>query len=175
MFNSNRLGGRPTHRHPTAPIRCKDGLKHDAHVCVRVDESLDKWRPNVEEVDPAIADVAEVEVEALEEEASCLEIHAGTTGYPGSLIGSPEGGRRASTKVQRAGLQVGHEEESPDRVAHIERRLPQGEFVEVQGSGEEATFSQQQLDEMLSLGRKGISQLIAAQRAVLDELDAAAR
>src|SRR3982751_5023033 len=41
------------------------------------------------------------------------------------------------------------------------------EFVEVQGSGEEATFSQAQLDEMLLLGRKGIADLIAAQRAVL--------
>ena len=42
-----------------------------------------------------------------------------------------------------------------------------GEFVEVQGSGEEATFAQSQLDEMLALGRKGIAELVAAQRAVL--------
>ena len=42
-----------------------------------------------------------------------------------------------------------------------------GEFVEVQASGEEATFSGSQLDEMLSLGRKGIGALIGAQRAVL--------
>jgi ribonuclease PH len=42
-----------------------------------------------------------------------------------------------------------------------------GEFVEVQGSGEEATFAASQLDEMLTLGRKGISALIGAQRAVL--------
>ena len=42
-----------------------------------------------------------------------------------------------------------------------------GEFVEVQGSGEEATFSGSQLDEMLALGRKGIGTLIGAQRAVL--------
>jgi ribonuclease PH len=42
-----------------------------------------------------------------------------------------------------------------------------GEFVEVQGSGEEATFSNEQLSEMLALGRKGIAELIAAQRAVL--------
>ncbi len=45
-----------------------------------------------------------------------------------------------------------------------------GEFVEVQGSGEEATFAQSQLDEMLALGLKGIAQLIAAQRAVLARL-----
>jgi ribonuclease PH len=42
-----------------------------------------------------------------------------------------------------------------------------GEFVEVQGSGEEATFAQSQLNEMLGLARKGIADLIAAQRAVL--------
>src|SRR3984893_7181256 len=45
-----------------------------------------------------------------------------------------------------------------------------GEFVEVQGSGEEATFAQIQLDAMLALGRKGIAELIAAQRAVLARL-----
>jgi ribonuclease PH len=45
-----------------------------------------------------------------------------------------------------------------------------GEFVEVQGSGEEATFSQTQLDELLVLARKGIAELIAAQRAVLARL-----
>ncbi|MEY2438670.1 MAG: ribonuclease [Verrucomicrobiota bacterium] len=44
------------------------------------------------------------------------------------------------------------------------------DFVEVQGSGEEATFAQSQLDEMLSLARKGIADLIAAQRAVLARL-----
>jgi ribonuclease PH len=42
-----------------------------------------------------------------------------------------------------------------------------GDFVEVQGSGEEATFAQSELDHMLTLARKGIADLIAAQRAVL--------
>lgn len=42
-----------------------------------------------------------------------------------------------------------------------------GEFVEVQGSGEEATFTQAQLDEMLLLAQKGIAALIGAQRSVL--------
>jgi ribonuclease PH len=45
-----------------------------------------------------------------------------------------------------------------------------GEFVELQGSGEEATFSGEQLSEMLALGEKGIAELIAAQRAVLASL-----
>jgi ribonuclease PH len=42
-----------------------------------------------------------------------------------------------------------------------------GEFVELQGSGEEATFSGEQLSAMVALGKKGIAELIAAQRAVL--------
>ena len=42
-----------------------------------------------------------------------------------------------------------------------------GELVEVQGAGEEATFSAAQLAEMLVLGQKGITELIDAQRAVL--------
>lgn len=46
-----------------------------------------------------------------------------------------------------------------------------GEFVELQGSGEEATFSQSQLTEMLALGRQGVTELIQAQREVLARLD----
>jgi ribonuclease PH len=42
-----------------------------------------------------------------------------------------------------------------------------GEFVEVQGSGEEATFTESQLNQLLVLARRGIAELIAAQRAVL--------
>ncbi len=42
-----------------------------------------------------------------------------------------------------------------------------GEFVELQGSGEEATFSTAQLEQMIAIARKGIADLIAAQRAVL--------
>ena len=45
-----------------------------------------------------------------------------------------------------------------------------GEFVEVLSSGEESTFSGSQLNEMIALGRKGIAELIAAQRAVLARL-----
>ena len=38
-----------------------------------------------------------------------------------------------------------------------------GDFVEVQGSGEEATFSQEQFDQLLVLGKKGIAELCAIQ------------
>ncbi len=49
-----------------------------------------------------------------------------------------------------------------------------GALVEVQGAGEEATFSHEELLEMVSLGRKGIADLIAAQRVVLGDASAAA-
>ena len=42
-----------------------------------------------------------------------------------------------------------------------------GDFVEVQGSGEESTFAQHELEQMMALARKGIADLISAQRAVL--------
>jgi ribonuclease PH len=42
-----------------------------------------------------------------------------------------------------------------------------GEFVELQGSGEESTFSSDELAAMLAAGKKGIGELIAAQRTVL--------
>ncbi len=45
-----------------------------------------------------------------------------------------------------------------------------GGLVEIQGAGEEATFSHTQLQEMLSLGEKGIAALIEAQRRVLAQV-----
>jgi ribonuclease PH len=42
-----------------------------------------------------------------------------------------------------------------------------GKYVEVQGSGEEATFSRTQLDALLALGERGVAAITAAQRATL--------
>jgi ribonuclease PH len=42
-----------------------------------------------------------------------------------------------------------------------------GEFIELQGTGEESTFSEDQLAAMLALGRTGIGELLAAQQAAL--------
>ena len=44
-----------------------------------------------------------------------------------------------------------------------------GEFIELQGTGEEATFTDTQLAEMLKLGKIGLKQLFAAQQAALAE------
>jgi ribonuclease PH len=64
-----------------------------------------------------------------------------------------------------------------DKAATVDLNLvatEDGALVEVQGAGEEATFSHEQLLEMLSLGRNGIAELIAAQRAVLAQAAATA-
>lgn len=43
-----------------------------------------------------------------------------------------------------------------------------GEFVEMQGSGEEATFTTEQMTAMLDLAKKGIAELIDLQRRAID-------
>ena len=42
-----------------------------------------------------------------------------------------------------------------------------GEFIELQGTGEQATFTESQLAELLGLGRAGIRELLGAQEAAL--------
>ncbi|MBC1370768.1 ribonuclease PH [Listeria booriae] len=44
-----------------------------------------------------------------------------------------------------------------------------GRFVELQGTGEEATFSESELSELLTLGKKGIAELITFQKEILGE------
>ena len=43
----------------------------------------------------------------------------------------------------------------------------EGEFIEVQGTGEESPFSRKDLDELLALGEKGNKQMIQIQKDVL--------
>lgn len=45
-----------------------------------------------------------------------------------------------------------------------------GQLVEVQGTGEEATFSRSQLNELLDLGEHGIKQLVLIQQQAIGEL-----
>lgn len=67
----------------------------------------------------------------------------------------------------RAIVDLNYEEDKAVTVDFNLVATEDGDFVEVQGSGEEATFAQSELEAMMSLARKGISDLIAAQRAVL--------
>ncbi len=43
-----------------------------------------------------------------------------------------------------------------------------GRFVEVQGAGEEATFSQEEFDALVKLGKKGVAELVERQQAHLE-------
>ena len=57
-----------------------------------------------------------------------------------------------------------------DAVAEVDFNIVMnavGEFIEIQGSGEEATFSESQLREMLTLGKAGIRELLEWQQAAL--------
>lgn len=58
-----------------------------------------------------------------------------------------------------------------DRDAEVDCNLvmtEDGQFVEIQGSGEEATFSESQLQQMLTLGKKGIKELCELQQQAID-------
>ena len=57
-----------------------------------------------------------------------------------------------------------------DSIAEVDMNLVmtgEGEFIEVQGSAEGATFSRQQLDDMLAVGEVGINHIFALQKAAL--------
>ncbi len=57
-----------------------------------------------------------------------------------------------------------------DAAAEVDMNLVMnsaGEFIELQGSGEESTFSETQLAELLFLGKAGIRELLTAQQAAL--------
>ena len=57
-----------------------------------------------------------------------------------------------------------------DKDASVDMNLvmtEDGHFVEVQGSGEESTFSEEEFAAMLAVGKKGIADLIAAQRVAI--------
>ena len=61
---------------------------------------------------------------------------------------------------------------SEDSAADVDMNIVMtgnGEFVELQGSGEEATFSPDQLAEMLSMAETGIQHLLKVQRTVLNK------
>jgi ribonuclease PH len=57
-----------------------------------------------------------------------------------------------------------------DAAAEVDMNLVMnsaGEFIELQGSGEESTFSERQLADLLVLGKAGIRDLLKAQQAAL--------
>jgi len=69
-------------------------------------------------------------------------------------------------------LDLNYEEDSKAKVDMNVVMTGNGSFVEVQGTGEEAPFSREELDDLLQAAEEGIRQLIAMQRDSLGEAGA---
>ncbi len=87
------------------------------------------------------------------------------------LAAIPVNGSVAATSVGIVNgallLDLNYEEDSAAAVDMNVVMTDKGEFVEVQGTAEEHPFTDAQMKAMLVLAKKGISQLIAAQRRTL--------
>lgn len=82
----------------------------------------------------------------------------------------------ASTSVGVVGhkllLDLNYEEDSKAAVDMNVVMTGQGQFVELQGTGEERPFSRQELDALLTLAEKGINEMIEQQKEALGEIAA---
>ena len=87
--------------------------------------------------------------------------------------------RKTPVKHYVAAVSVGVVERLPvldlnyleDKDASVDMNVvmtDEGRFVEVQGAGEENTFAEEDLAQMLALARKGIGELITAQRQIVE-------
>jgi ribonuclease PH len=90
------------------------------------------------------------------------------------LFGPPRGIVRDSVAAVSVGLMEGVERldlaYEEDKDAEVDLNLVMtgsGRFVEVQGAGEEATFTRKQLDRLIEVGESGIRSITAAQRRAL--------
>lgn len=68
-------------------------------------------------------------------------------------------------------LDLNYEEDSSTQVDMNVVMTDKGEFVEVQGTGEESPFTRTQLNEMLQLAEEGLSRIIQMQKDALGEDD----
>lgn len=66
-------------------------------------------------------------------------------------------------------LDLNYEEDSKAKVDMNVVMTGSGKFVEVQGTGEEAPFSRDELNSLLALGEEGIAELVAKQRDTLGD------
>ncbi len=90
------------------------------------------------------------------------------------LIGAPGALLLDSVAAVSVGLCAGRElldlDYEEDKEAEVDMNLVMtgsGRFIEVQGAGEEATFSREQLDRLLKLGELGIAHITRLQRQTL--------
>ena len=91
-----------------------------------------------------------------------------------ALLGPPRKLLKGSVAAISVGLLNDNElldlDYSEDKDAEVDLNLVMtgfGQFIEVQGSGEEATFTRSQLDQLLSLGKLGIDAVTQCQRRAL--------
>jgi ribonuclease PH len=98
-----------------------------------------------------------------------LDRHAAQIGPPSAIVTD-------SVAAISVGIVDGEErldlEYVEDRDAEVDMNLVMtgsGRFVEVQGAGEEATFTADQLLRLIDLGRAGIAEVARAQRAALGD------
>jgi ribonuclease PH len=91
-----------------------------------------------------------------------------------SILGPPGALLRGSVAAVSVGLLKDVElldlDYQEDRDAEVDFNIVMtgaGQYIEVQGTGEEATFSRSQLDRLLKLGKLGIDAITAKQRSVL--------
>jgi ribonuclease PH len=89
----------------------------------------------------------------------------------GKLTEQPLRSRVAAVSVGMVGgealLDLCYEEDARADVDSNLVMTEKGQFVEIQGSGEEATFSPAEMQAMIALGQKGIAELIAQQGEVV--------
>lgn len=98
---------------------------------------------------------------ALVDAVNKLHKHAPFTVYPvRSFVSAVSVGIVNDIKM----LDLCYEEDSHAKVDMNIVMTDAGEFIELQGTGEESPFSKNDLNELLALGEKGIKQMIQAQK-----------
>ena len=115
-------------------------------------------------------------VDALSTLHESADAYRNPAGVPLSPPPKPSAVLKDSVAAISVGLLDGAElldlEYTEDRDAEVDFNVVMtggGRYVEVQGGGEEATFTREQLDRLLDLAGRGIAAVTAAQRAALGE------
>jgi len=67
-------------------------------------------------------------------------------------------------------LDLCYEEDSKAEVDMNVVMTGSGEFIEIQGTGERKSFSKEQMDGLMDLGKKGIAELVDIQKALLKDI-----
>lgn len=86
---------------------------------------------------------------------------------PGSPLLDPVAAVSVGLIDGRVSLDLPYEEDSRAEVDLNVVMNSKGRFIEIQGTGEDGDFGREELGQMLDVADKGISELIAAQRAAL--------